>query len=171
MDFITNLPSSKAFNSIFVVFDQLIKMAPFMACNRRLQMKKLRDFLLTILISTMVFLTTSSRSFGNHYSKSLRSKSSYLLHIILKFMDKQKRLIKSWNNICVVPSITIKTIGQSCYYLSSLLITIPSGVVCAPSRPPARPDRLPALPGRLPRPPDKEIFEYIQAYSNIFEVF
>jgi hypothetical protein len=33
MDFITNLPSSKAFDSIFVVVDQLTKMAHFMPCN------------------------------------------------------------------------------------------------------------------------------------------
>jgi hypothetical protein len=34
MDFITNLPSSKAFDSIFVVVDQLTKMAHFMPCNK-----------------------------------------------------------------------------------------------------------------------------------------
>jgi hypothetical protein len=34
MDFITNLPSSKAFDSIFVVVDRLTKMAHFMPCNK-----------------------------------------------------------------------------------------------------------------------------------------
>jgi transposase InsO family protein len=34
MDFITDLPSSKAFNSIFVVVDRLTKMAHFMPCNK-----------------------------------------------------------------------------------------------------------------------------------------
>jgi hypothetical protein len=34
MDFITDLPSSKAFNSIFVVVDRLTKMAYFMPCNK-----------------------------------------------------------------------------------------------------------------------------------------
>jgi hypothetical protein len=34
MDFITNLPNSKAFDSIFVVVDRLTKMAHFMLCNK-----------------------------------------------------------------------------------------------------------------------------------------
>jgi transposase InsO family protein len=34
MDFITDLLNSKAFNSIFVVVDQLTKMAHFMPCNK-----------------------------------------------------------------------------------------------------------------------------------------
>jgi hypothetical protein len=34
MHFITNLPSSKAFDSIFVVVDQLTKMAHFRPCNK-----------------------------------------------------------------------------------------------------------------------------------------
>jgi hypothetical protein len=33
------------------------------------------------------------------------------------------------------------------------------------------PALLPVLPNRPSHPPNKEIFEYIQAYSNIFEVF
>jgi hypothetical protein len=81
----------------------------------------------------MAFLTTSSpimvysspRSFGNQYSRSLRSRSSYLPYIILKLMNKQKGLIKSWNNICIVPSTTIKIVGRSCYHLPSLLTTTP----------------------------------------------
>jgi hypothetical protein len=82
----------------------------------------------------MAFLTTSSpikvhsspQNFGNHYSRSLRSRLSYLPHIILRLMDKQKGLIKSWSNIYVVPSTTIKTIGRSCYHLPSLRTTTPS---------------------------------------------
>jgi transposase InsO family protein len=34
MDFITDLPNSKAFDSIFVVVDRLTKMAYFMPCNK-----------------------------------------------------------------------------------------------------------------------------------------
>jgi hypothetical protein len=34
MDFITDLPSSKAFDSIFVVVDRLTKMAHFVPCNK-----------------------------------------------------------------------------------------------------------------------------------------
>jgi hypothetical protein len=34
MDFITDLPNSKAFDSIFVVVDRLIKMAHFMPYNK-----------------------------------------------------------------------------------------------------------------------------------------
>jgi hypothetical protein len=34
MNFITNLPSFKAFESIFVVVDRLTKMAHFMPCNK-----------------------------------------------------------------------------------------------------------------------------------------
>jgi hypothetical protein len=34
MDFITDLPNSKAFDSIFVVVDQLTKMAHFIPCNK-----------------------------------------------------------------------------------------------------------------------------------------
>jgi transposase InsO family protein len=34
MDFITDLPSSKAFDSIFVVVDWLTKMAHFIPCNK-----------------------------------------------------------------------------------------------------------------------------------------
>jgi hypothetical protein len=34
MDFIIDLQSFKAFDSIFVVVDQLIKMAHFMPCNK-----------------------------------------------------------------------------------------------------------------------------------------
>jgi hypothetical protein len=34
MDFITDLSSSKAFDSIFVVVDRLTKMAHFMSCNK-----------------------------------------------------------------------------------------------------------------------------------------
>jgi transposase InsO family protein len=34
MDFIRDLPSSKAFDSIFVVVDRLPKMAHFMPCNK-----------------------------------------------------------------------------------------------------------------------------------------
>jgi hypothetical protein len=93
-----------------------------------------RLFIWIIFTSTMAFRTTSSsivvhnspRSFGNHYSKSLGARSSYFLHIILKLMDKQKGLIKSWSNICIVPSTTIKIIGQSCYHLPSLCTKTPS---------------------------------------------
>jgi hypothetical protein len=110
MDFIRDLPSSKAFDSIFVVVDRLTKMAHFMLCNTTVtnsQVKKLQDFLWIIFISTMAFPTTSSsivvhsspRSFGNHYSRSLKSESSYLSHIILRLMDKQIGLIKAWSNI------------------------------------------------------------------------
>jgi hypothetical protein len=89
---------------------------------------------LTIFTSTIAFLTTSSpivvhsspRSFSNHFLRSLRSRSSYLPYIILRLMDKRKGLIKSWSNICDVPSTTINTIGQNCYYLPSLYTTIPS---------------------------------------------
>jgi hypothetical protein len=96
--------------------------------------KKLQDSLWIIFINSMAFMTTSSPivvhssppSFGNHYSRSLRSRSSDLPHIIFKLMDKWKGLIKSWNNICVVPSTVIKTIGQNYYHLPSLRITTPS---------------------------------------------
>jgi hypothetical protein len=82
----------------------------------------------------MAFLTTSSPivvhsspwSLCNHYLRSLRSISSYLPHIILKLIDKHEGLIKSWSNICVVPSTTIKRIWQSCYRLPSLRTTTPS---------------------------------------------
>jgi hypothetical protein len=40
MDFITNLPSSKAFDSIFVVVDRLTKMAHFMPCNKSVSGEK-----------------------------------------------------------------------------------------------------------------------------------
>jgi hypothetical protein len=102
---------------------------------RQSQVKKLRgDSLWIIFIITMAFLTRSPliavhslpQSFGNHYSRSLRSRSSYLPHIILRLMDKRKGLIKSWSNICIVPSTTIKTIGLSCYHLPSLRTTLPS---------------------------------------------
>jgi hypothetical protein len=73
-----------------------------------------------------ILVHNSSWSFGNHYSRSLRSRSSYLPHIILRLMDKQKGLIKSWSNIYIVLSTTIKTIEQSCYHLPSLRITISS---------------------------------------------
>jgi hypothetical protein len=96
--------------------------------------KKLQDSLWIIFTSTMTFLTTSfpivvhclPRSFGNYYSRSLRSRSSYLPHIILRLMDKPNGLIKPWSNICVVLSTTIKTIGRSCYHLPSLRTTTPS---------------------------------------------
>jgi hypothetical protein len=82
-----------------VVVDQLTKMAHFMPCNNLIrwsQVKKLRDSLWIIFTNTMAFLTTSSpiviynslQSFGNHYSRSLRSRSSYLPHVIIRLMDK-----------------------------------------------------------------------------------
>jgi hypothetical protein len=102
--------------------------------SRRSQVKKLQDSLWIIFTNTMDFLTISSlivvynspQSSGNHYSRSLRSRSSYLPHIILRLMGKHKGLIKSWSNIYIVSSTTIKTIGWSCYHLSSLCTTIPS---------------------------------------------
>ena len=110
-------------------------MAHFVSCNKMVVGEETMTFFMdNIYKFPLAFFTTSSplvvhsspQSFGNHYSKSLRSRSSYLPHIIFIFMDKQKGLIKSWNNICIIPSITIKTIGQSCYHLLSLYITIPS---------------------------------------------
>ena len=66
------------------------------------QMKKLQDSLWIIYTSIMAFLTSSpimvqssSQIFGNHYSRSLRSRLSYLSYIIFKLVDKQKGLIKS----------------------------------------------------------------------------
>jgi hypothetical protein len=41
MDFITNLPSSKAFDSIFVVVDRLTKMVHFMPCNKTVTSKEI----------------------------------------------------------------------------------------------------------------------------------
>jgi hypothetical protein len=41
MDFITNLPSSKAFDSIFVVVNRLIKMVHFMPCNKTVTSKEI----------------------------------------------------------------------------------------------------------------------------------
>jgi hypothetical protein len=133
INFIIDLPSSKAFDSIFVVVDQLTKMAHFMPCNKMVICEETTRLFMDKITSTMAFLMTSSPivvhssplSFGNHYSRSLRPRSSYLPHIILKLMDKQKRLIKSRNNIYIVISTTIKTIGQNCYHLLSLCTTIP----------------------------------------------
>ena len=61
-----------------------------------------------MMTSSPIVVHNSSQSFGNHYSRSLRSRSSYILYIILRLMDKQKGLTKSWNNIYIVPSTTIK---------------------------------------------------------------
>jgi hypothetical protein len=44
MDFITNLPSSKAFDSIFVVIDRLIKMAHFMPYNKMVMGEEIAKF-------------------------------------------------------------------------------------------------------------------------------
>jgi hypothetical protein len=71
-----------------------------------------------LTISSLIVALSSLRSFGNHYSRSLRLRSSYLPHIILKLMDKQKGLINSWSNICIVSLTSIRTIGQSCYLLN-----------------------------------------------------
>jgi hypothetical protein len=42
---------------------------------------------------------------------------------------------------------------------------------CLDARPPTRTAYLPVTPNRPSCPLDNEIFEYIQAYSSIFEVF
>jgi hypothetical protein len=63
---------------------------------RRLEVKKLRDSWWIIFTSTMASLMTSfpivvhssPQSFGNHYSRSLKSRLNYLPHIILRLMDK-----------------------------------------------------------------------------------
>jgi hypothetical protein len=134
INFIIDLPSSKAFDSIFVVVDQLTKMAHFMPCNKMVICEETTRLFMDKITSTMAFLMTSSPivvhssplSFGNHYSRSLRPRSSCLPCIILRLMDKPNGLIKSWNNIYIVPSITIKIIGRSCYHLPSLRTTTPS---------------------------------------------
>jgi hypothetical protein len=106
-------------------------MAHFIPCNKTVTSEETAKLFMDNIYKyhhIMAFLTTSSpivintspQSFGNHYSRSLKSRSSYLPHIILRLMDKQKRLIKFLNNICIVPSTTIKTIGRSCYHLPSL---------------------------------------------------
>jgi hypothetical protein len=118
MDFITNLQSSKAFDSIFVVVDRLTKMTHFMPCNKTITCEETAKLFFDNIYkyhgvldkSSLIVVHSSPRSFGNHFSKSLRSRSSYLLSKIFRLMDKYKGLIKSWSNICVVPSTTIKTI-------------------------------------------------------------
>jgi hypothetical protein len=131
MDFITDLPSSKAFDSIFVVVDQLTKMAHFMPYNKTVTDEETAKFFMDNIykyhglpddiISNQGSQFTSK--FWQSLFKTLSSRSSYLPHIILRLIDKQKGLIKSWSNIYIVPSTTIKTIGQSCYHLSSLHTT------------------------------------------------
>jgi hypothetical protein len=134
MDFIINLSSSKALiQSLWWLTDW--QRWPIL-CHviRQSQVKKLQDSLCIIFTSSMAFPITSSpivihsspQSFCNHYLRSLKLRSNYLPYIILRLMDKQKWLIKSWSNICVVPSTTIKTIRRSCYHFSSLLTTISS---------------------------------------------
>jgi hypothetical protein len=44
MDFITDLPSSKDFDSIFVVVNRLIKMAHFMPCNKMITSEETERF-------------------------------------------------------------------------------------------------------------------------------
>ena len=46
MDFITNLPPSKAFDNIFVVVDRLQSMRSLSPVRRRLQVKTQQDFFL-----------------------------------------------------------------------------------------------------------------------------
>jgi hypothetical protein len=87
-----------------------------------------------LMISSPIMVHSSPQSFGNHYSISLRSRSSYLPHIILILINKPNGLIKSWSNICIVASTTIKTIGWSCYHLPSLRATIPSKDLLSRSR-------------------------------------
>jgi hypothetical protein len=134
MDFITDLSSSKAFDSIFVVVDRLTKMVHFMPCNKTVTGEETAILFMDNIYKYHGFpddiisdhVHNSPRSFGNHYSRSLRPRSSCLPCIILRLMDKPNGLIKSWNNIYIVPSITIKIIGRSCYHLPSLRTTTPS---------------------------------------------
>jgi hypothetical protein len=76
MDFITDLPSSKAFDSIFVVVDGLTKMAHFIPYNK------------TVISEETARLFMDNIYKYHHYSRSLRSRSSYLPHIILRLMGK-----------------------------------------------------------------------------------
>jgi hypothetical protein len=60
MDFITNLPSSKAFDSFFVMVDQLTKMAHFMPYNKTVISEETTRLFMDNITSTMAFLRTLS---------------------------------------------------------------------------------------------------------------
>jgi transposase InsO family protein len=49
MDFITDLLSSKAFDSIFMVVDRLMKMAHFMPCNKTVTSEEIARFFINYI--------------------------------------------------------------------------------------------------------------------------
>jgi hypothetical protein len=59
MDFIIDLPSSKAYDSIFVVVDQVTKMAHFMPCNKMVRDEEIARLFMDNIYKYHGLLTTS----------------------------------------------------------------------------------------------------------------
>jgi hypothetical protein len=60
MDFITDLPSSKAFDSIFVVVDRLTEMAHFEPCNKIVTSEETMRLFIDNIYKYQAFMTTTS---------------------------------------------------------------------------------------------------------------
>jgi hypothetical protein len=84
MDFITYLPSSKDFDSIFVVVDRLIKMAPFMPCIKMVTGEKTARFFMDNIYKYHDFLDNIISDRGLQFT----SKFWQSLFKNLKFKNK-----------------------------------------------------------------------------------
>jgi hypothetical protein len=113
MDFITNLPSSKAFDSIFVVVDRLIKMVHFMPYNKTVTSEETTRLFIDIIYKHHGLFDNILFNRGSQFTSKYWQSLFKIFKVEIKFPSayhpQTGGLIKSWSNICIVPSTTIKT--------------------------------------------------------------
>ena len=131
MDFITNLPSSKAFDSIFVVVDQLTKMAYFMPCNKTVTGEETTRLFMDNIYKYHGLLDDIISDHGSQFTSKFWQSLFKILKIKIKLsstyhpqIDGQTERVNQVLEQYL--SCTIKTIGWSYYYLPNLCTTIQS---------------------------------------------
>jgi hypothetical protein len=131
MDFIIDLPSFKAFDSIFVVVDRLMKMVHFMPFNKTATCEETARLFMDNIYKYHGLLDDIISNRGSQFTSKLWQSLFRILKIKIKLSsiyhlqtDGQTEKVNQVLEQCLC--CTIKTIGQSCYYLPSLRTTISS---------------------------------------------
>jgi hypothetical protein len=134
MDFIIGLPSSKAFDSIFVVVDRLTKMAHLIPYNKIVTCEETMRLFIDNIYKYHDLLDDIISDCGSQFTLKFWQSLFKILKIKIKLSSvyhpqtdgQTKRVNQVLEQYLLVPSTTIKTIGRSCYHLPSLHRTTPS---------------------------------------------
>jgi hypothetical protein len=130
MNFITNLPTIRAKNSILVVVDRLTKMAHFTPCSKSITAEETTQLILDGIVhidSPRKLCPTEvlnlHPSFGVTYSSFLELTFGYLQLSTPRQMDKPNGQTRHSSNTFVALWTTNRTTGWTYYLKQSLLIT------------------------------------------------